>query len=129
MWSRFGELVSAGDFGDHVEGDVGWWRRAAKSLLESDRMMQLVEKPTVTGAGEGGYIVKLCKMEPLEASPKNDIIVAWGKKGADALEGLFGVTDKRAFNIPGCKPPGRQICGFAAVVFAAILFGVTRWCW
>lgn len=93
--TRFEELASAGDFGDFVEGDVGWWRRAAKSLLESDRMKQLGEI--------GGYTARLCKMVPLEASPKNDIIIAWreavGGEGGEVGK-VFGKVDERGFNIP-----------------------------
>ena len=42
----------------------------AKSLLETDRCVW---------AGENGYTTRLCRMEPLEASPKNDIIIGWRK--------------------------------------------------
>uniref|UniRef100_A0A7S1BC49 Methyltransferase domain-containing protein n=1 Tax=Corethron hystrix TaxID=216773 RepID=A0A7S1BC49_9STRA len=68
MARLFNALASAGDYSERqdtssVEGRV---RRTAKMLLEWDRVMWLKSH---------GYDVKLCKMDPPEASPKNDIII------------------------------------------------------
>jgi hypothetical protein len=70
------------------------------------------------GGGEGGvYTTRLCKMEPLEASPKNDIIVAWKEcsKGEGVrLAKLFDKVDVRGFSKPGaysehCEAGGEDV--------------------
>ena len=50
-----------------AEGDRGAARRACKTVVEWDRRGALAE---------AGYACALSLMEPLSASPKNDIIVA-----------------------------------------------------
>ena len=43
-------------------------RKAAKALLETDRKLYLEER---------GFHTALCRLEPWDASPKNDVLVAW----------------------------------------------------
>ena len=78
----FVELAKAADFSDAVTGQEGWWRRLAKALVETDRLHFIREWAGTHSLrhgqeAQGGYKAVLCKMEPLEASPKNDVIVAW----------------------------------------------------
>jgi hypothetical protein len=54
----------------------GWWRQLAKALVDNDCLPYIREAFSGQGC-EGWYEVRLCKMEPLEASPKKDIIVGW----------------------------------------------------
>lgn len=49
---------------------MGTWQRAAKSFVEKDRSLWLLEQ---------NYDVHLLKLRPLSATPKNDIILAWPK--------------------------------------------------
>jgi len=65
----FIELARAADFNDVVTGSAGRWRRRAKRLVEADRMQFIRDT-------DSGLYVYLVKMEPLTASPKNDIIIA-----------------------------------------------------
>lgn len=57
-------LARAADDGEGSEA----WRRAAKTVFEGDRMAW-VEK--------NENFVRLVKMEPVECSPKNDMLVVW----------------------------------------------------
>jgi len=72
MMQLFNALASAGDYSESQDLNVrdGAIRRTAKTLLEWDRVIWLKSK---------GYSVKLCKMDPPEASPKNDIIIAYNE--------------------------------------------------
>ena len=69
---EFGKLASAGDYGEVVDmhSSKGAFRRAAKTLIEHDR---------ISWAKECGYDAVLTRMEPWNASPKNDIIIAQKK--------------------------------------------------
>lgn len=68
-------------------------RRTAKALLETDRRLFL--------ENHHGYETALAKMDPLEVTPKNDILVAWkpeayaGEEGNsnNRLKDLFGTPD------------------------------------
>ena len=66
----FDLLASAGDYSEVITDGTARAapRRMAKSLLEHDRCVWAQEK---------GYQTRLCRMEPLLASPKNDIILGW----------------------------------------------------
>jgi len=70
---EFNALASAGDYGESV--DMGTWkgssRRAAKTIIESDRILW---------AKQMGYETSLTRMQPWAASPKNDIIVGWKRR-------------------------------------------------
>lgn len=59
-------LVKAADFGE--SGSTGMWRRVAKACIDWDRLLWLKE---------AGFEVRLAKLRPLEATPKNDVLVAW----------------------------------------------------
>lgn len=80
-------------------------RRTAKALLETDRRLYLEDNM---------YMTALMKMQPLEVSPKNDILVAWkpkvydGRKTCDTnvvnLEELFSTPDVESkADIEVCK--------------------------
>jgi hypothetical protein len=87
-------LAKAADYSDETEFRTSRnaSRRIAKALLETDRRLFLEEC---------GYSTALAKMDPLEVTPKNDILVAWRQ---DAYNGdnnhhhrlidLFGTPDK-----------------------------------
>lgn len=64
-------LARAADYGDIQECRTtrNATRRTAKALLETDRRLYLEE--------ELGYETALTRMEPWEATPKNDILLAW----------------------------------------------------
>ena len=75
-------LVKAADYGESTtlmtqqasinngkKSFAGATRRTAKALLETDRRLFLQE--------EYGYTTALTRMEPWDASPKNDIVLAW----------------------------------------------------
>uniref|UniRef100_A0A7S0ZJ34 Methyltransferase domain-containing protein n=1 Tax=Timspurckia oligopyrenoides TaxID=708627 RepID=A0A7S0ZJ34_9RHOD len=71
--SCFCELAQAADFG---QGELDMtkeycWRRAAKTLLELDRIYACIDQ---------GYRTLLMKIRPLTASPKNDMLVGWPKE-------------------------------------------------
>jgi hypothetical protein len=67
-------------------------RRTAKAFVETDRRLFLEEQNV---NGSNGYRTALTKMEPLEVSPKNDILVAWRQDiyGKD-VEELFSVPNR-----------------------------------
>eukprot|EP00523_Entomoneis_sp_CCMP467_P009067 CAMPEP_0168729322 /NCGR_PEP_ID=MMETSP0724-20121128/6140_1 /TAXON_ID=265536 /ORGANISM="Amphiprora sp., Strain CCMP467" /LENGTH=1037 /DNA_ID=CAMNT_0008776195 /DNA_START=8 /DNA_END=3121 /DNA_ORIENTATION=- len=64
-------LAKAADYGDAEQSRTcrNAARRCAKSLLETDRKLFLEEAY--------GYQTALTRMEPWEATPKNDILLAW----------------------------------------------------
>ena len=66
-------LAKAADYSEAMECRTtrNAARRTAKALLETDRRLWLQE--------EFGYETLLTRMEPWEATPKNDILVAWRK--------------------------------------------------
>lgn len=64
-------LAQAADYGLESRTPRNAARRVAKAILETDRRMMLEE--------EFGYQTALTRMEPWEASPKNDILLAWRK--------------------------------------------------
>lgn len=73
--SSYDALATSGDWGHFAEASLENWgglRVVAKTLLELDRAMWIEET--------FNYYVRLCKMEPLHASPKNDIIVGLPKR-------------------------------------------------
>jgi hypothetical protein len=67
-------LARAADYGDAQESRTirNAARRTAKALLETDRRLLLEE--------HFGYRTALTRMEPWEATPKNDILLAWKDK-------------------------------------------------
>jgi hypothetical protein len=64
-------------------------RRAAKALLETDRRLFLEEQ-------NSKYRTALMKMEPLDSTPKNDILVAWR---SDAYNEVVGDV----FSVPSAE--------------------------
>jgi len=72
MAQLFNALASAGDYSESQDSNLrdGAIRRTAKTLLEWDRVLWLKSQ---------NFSVKLCKMDPIEASPKNDIIIGYYK--------------------------------------------------
>lgn len=62
-------LARAADYGLESRTTRNAARRAAKALLETDRRLWLQE--------EFAYHTALTRMEPWEATPKNDILLAW----------------------------------------------------
>jgi hypothetical protein len=64
-------LAKAADYGDMTEFRTARnaSRRTAKALVETDRLAFLEQ--------EFGFTTSLTRMDPWEATPKNDIIVAW----------------------------------------------------
>lgn len=69
--SNWNALAKAADYSDTAECRTSRnaARRTAKALLETDRRLYLQET--------FGYATALTRMEPWEATPKNDILVAW----------------------------------------------------
>jgi SAM-dependent methyltransferase len=67
-------LARAADYGDAQESRTirNAARRTAKALLETDRRLVLEE--------QFGYCTALTRMDPWEATPKNDILLAWKDK-------------------------------------------------
>ena len=59
-------------------------RRTAKALLEKDRQLFLEEN--------FGYKTALTRMEPLEATPKNDILIAWKMNDSTGNERDSGIA-------------------------------------
>ncbi len=85
-------LAKAADYSDEKEFRTSRnaSRRIAKALLETDRRLFL--------QGRHGYSTALAKMDPLEVTPKNDILVAWrseafGEAKHQKLQQLFGTRD------------------------------------
>lgn len=64
-------LAKAADYSsvDECRTSRNATRRTAKALLETDRRLYLQET--------FGYVTVLSRMEPWEATPKNDIVAAW----------------------------------------------------
>ena len=75
--NEFDKLASAGDYGEAVDMRTsrGAFRRAAKTLLEFDR---------ISWVKDLGYKTILTRMHPWEASPKNDIIIGWLPTSAES---------------------------------------------
>ena len=67
-------------------------RRMAKSLLEHDRCLWALEND---------YTPRLCRMYPLEASPKNDIIVGWPRESTPTAAHMAALS---------CDLPCESIC-------------------
>jgi len=67
-------LAKAADYSneEEIRTSRNATRRTAKALLEKDRQLFLEEN--------FGYKTALTRMEPLEATPKNDILIAWKAK-------------------------------------------------
>ena len=80
-------------------------RRTAKALLETDRRLYLEEK--------FGFHTALTRMEPWEATPKNDILLAWKSDVNVSLEILPNddcETDvRKAMALLLCQPTTSQI--------------------
>jgi Methyltransferase domain len=72
-------LAKAADYSDAGECRTSRnaVRRTAKALLETDRQCFLEEA--------FGYETALMRMDPWEATPKNDIIVAWARQGRNSI--------------------------------------------
>ncbi len=89
-------LAKAADYSDETEFRKARnaTRRIAKALLETDRRLYL----------QGvGYTTALAKMDPLEVTPKNDILLAWrpesfGESKNAELKSVFGTIDKDCEN-------------------------------
>eukprot|EP00977_Amphora_coffeiformis_P028941 scaffold37992_cov191-Amphora_coffeaeformis.AAC.2 len=71
-------LARAADYGLESRTTRNAARRVAKALLETDRRMLLEE--------QFGYQTALTRMDPWEASPKNDILLAWRKDAGIHLQ-------------------------------------------
>lgn len=89
-------LAKAADYSDETEFRKARnaSRRIAKALLETDRRLYLESV---------GYATALAKMDPLEVTPKNDILVAWRTKSFcesknTELKSIFGKPDKECEN-------------------------------
>lgn len=66
---KFLTIVKAADLTDYDFGNPDLdWKRKCKTILEVDRSEAAIEQ---------GYTVKMYKLIPEEASPKNDIIVGY----------------------------------------------------
>jgi len=79
-------------------------RRTAKALLETDRRLYLEDNM---------YTTALMKMQPLEVSPKNDILVAWRSKVYDGRKtcDINVVNLQELFSTPDLKfKADLQIC-------------------
>jgi hypothetical protein len=87
-------LAKAADYSNEQEcrTNRNATRRIAKALVETDRRLFLEEQNV---NGENVYRTALTKMEPLEVTPKNDILVAWRQDlyGKD-VEDLFSVPSR-----------------------------------
>ena len=88
-------LAKAADYSDETEFRTSRnaSRRTAKALLETDRRFFLQD--------HHGYNTALAKMDPLEVTPKNDILVAWKpelfpEQENSRLKDLFGRPDKES---------------------------------
>ena len=89
-------LAKAADYSDETEFRKARnaSRRIAKALLETDRRLYLQSM---------GYETALAKMDPLEVTPKNDILMAWrpesfGERKNCELKTIFGTLDKDCEN-------------------------------
>ena len=84
-------LAKAADYSDETEFRTSRnaSRRTAKALLETDRRHYLED--------HHGFVTALSKMDPLEVTPKNDILVAWRPESFPAKHKhflkLFGTPD------------------------------------
>ncbi|KAL9180768.1 hypothetical protein ACHAXT_011221 [Thalassiosira profunda] len=73
----FDEIARAADYSElgDLRKPKNACRRAAKSLVEWDRLLYCKECMTADSGTEGNVV--LTRMHPWEASPKNDILVGW----------------------------------------------------
>jgi hypothetical protein len=80
-------LVKAADYSNEKESRTSRnaTRRTAKALLETDRRLFL--------ENTYNYRTALMRMDPWEATPKNDILVAWDPKKTDCRD-VFSKSDK-----------------------------------
>ncbi|CAJ1936810.1 unnamed protein product [Cylindrotheca closterium] len=84
------KLAKAADYSNELEFNTvqNAPRRTAKALVETDRRLFLQERYQ--------YKTALLKMDPLESTPKNDIIVAWKPALAKIDDSLFGERDSES---------------------------------
>mmetsp|Transcript_30940 Transcript_30940/g.69711 ORF Transcript_30940/g.69711 Transcript_30940/m.69711 type:complete len:444 (-) Transcript_30940:1378-2709(-) len=74
----FVRLAKAADYNQLEFTSLTVFRMFAKLLIELDRLQGILEY-NISAASYNGI---LCKMEPLCATPKNDILVAWPRRFA-----------------------------------------------
>jgi hypothetical protein len=87
-------LAKAADYSNEQECGThrNATRRTAKALLETDRRLFLEEQI----GHDCQYHTALMRMDPLDATPKNDILVAWRKDLYDeSVQKLFSVPDPK----------------------------------
>ncbi|KAL7471410.1 hypothetical protein ACHAXS_011707 [Conticribra weissflogii] len=121
----FDELARASDYSEL--GDVrkprNACRRAAKSLVEWDRLLftkQCMEcSDGVDNASNCGANAVLTRMDPWEASPKNDILIGWFDLSSNPYR-IPGV-DYLKHNVP--EPPENPTCHVDFDVALQHLFG------
>ncbi|KAG7341868.1 methyltransferase domain containing protein [Nitzschia inconspicua] len=83
-------LAKAADYSNEEEcgTSLNATRRTAKALLETDRRLFLEEQKF-----NGGYRTALTKMDPLDVTPKNDILIAW-------RQDFYGKEVEEMFSVP-----------------------------
>ena len=97
-------LAKAADYSDieQVRSARNAVRRTAKALLETDRRRVLEETH--------GWRTRLTRMEPWEATPKNDILIAWDPTYYhDSAEGPLG-PNRSMRRVRRTSPGPRNIC-------------------
>ena len=90
----FDEIAKAGDYSEMKDMRTGRnaTRRTAKALLEMDRLLYMKE---TYGYDE----ICLTRMDPWEATPKNDILLGW-RKGDSPYRSMYG--DGGVGDVPAC---------------------------
>lgn len=69
-------IARAADYGEDLSsGD--WWRRAAKSMVEGDRLAWV---------DANNFHTRLVKMRPLSCTPKNDMLLVWPHRWSQRSE-------------------------------------------
>jgi len=100
--SDFDVLAKSADYSDiqDMRTSRNAIRRTAKALLETDRLLYMKET--------FGYSdIALTRMDPWEASPKNDILVGWRKK-ANGVGSPYRKISDHAYP-PPCSTCNRDI--------------------
>mmetsp|Transcript_9729 Transcript_9729/g.19151 ORF Transcript_9729/g.19151 Transcript_9729/m.19151 type:complete len:646 (+) Transcript_9729:397-2334(+) len=121
----FDELARASDYSEL--GDVrkprNACRRAAKSLVEWDRLLftkQCLEcSISVDGTSSRGSNTVLTRMNPWEASPKNDILLGW----FDSSSNPYRIPDADGLNPDMLEPLEDPTCHVDFEVALQHLFG------
>ena len=92
---KFDALAKAADHAEDSSESVNSIKRVAKLFLETDRLSYAVET-----YGYDRKCILLTRMEPLDSSPKNDILLGWTTSGK--LKSPYSETNDANMSIDPC---------------------------